>query len=73
MKVVYKSQCALNTVNCAIVDIDECLESNETCPDNSICINTNGSFDCICGPGFQFQNGTCQGILLPLRTLFYVL
>ena len=46
-------------------DIDECADS-KICPNNSVCNNMNGSFTCDCGPGFLFQNGTCDGVSVSL-------
>ena len=43
------------------VDIDECSIANGGCED--VCINTNGSFYCLCLPGFQLKNNLfCSGI-----------
>ena len=48
-------------------DIDECLEAAlnavDLCVDdqNTQCSNTEGSFECICVPGFARENGTCHG------------
>lgn len=41
-----------NTTNSFLIceDIDECRSN--PCPENSICINLNGSFSCDCSPGF---------------------
>ena len=35
------------------VDINECEEDEAICGDNSICQNTEGSFDCQCKPGYK--------------------
>ncbi|XP_060579778.1 multiple epidermal growth factor-like domains protein 10, partial [Ruditapes philippinarum] len=41
-------------------DINEC--DTNTCPDNSKCVNTEGSFYCKCDVGyFTTSDGTCQG------------
>jgi hypothetical protein len=41
-------------------DINEC--NTTTCPDNSQCVNTEGSFYCKCDVGyFTSSDGTCQG------------
>ena len=47
-------------------DVDECLEASlvsmELCQDdrNSQCLNSEGSFVCICVPGYEEINGTCS-------------
>ncbi|XP_052809635.1 fibrillin-1-like, partial [Mya arenaria] len=47
--------------NCTL-DVDECSsESMYTCPEHSLCFNTNGSYGCTCNNGFQkLENGTCK-------------
>lgn len=44
-------------------DIDECLDPT-SCPDNATCFNTDGSFECVCDPGFMLNDndGTCDGV-----------
>ncbi|XP_053387236.1 fibrillin-2-like [Mercenaria mercenaria] len=43
-------------------DINEC-ENETVCPDNSICNNLDGSFDCICKDGFNETDlGECKDI-----------
>ena len=37
-------------LNC--IDIDECLNRNQ-CPENAVCQNTQGSFNCKCFDGFE--------------------
>ncbi len=55
-----------------ILDINECLRTESECsaaPDGnkccdlttSTCVNTPGSFQCICLPGFTGVNGECVG------------
>ena len=45
-------------------DIDECLEAvanqRDICPANTACVNTIGSFQCVCVPGYELVDGTCQ-------------
>ena len=42
------------------IDTDECAVANGGCED--ICTNTNGSFYCSCGTGFQLNNNVfCSG------------
>ena len=54
-----------------IIDIDECLEAAFDAMDlcqndkNARCVNTDGSFDCICVPGYtRTVNGSCQRELI---------
>ena len=37
-------------------DINECLIDTDLCHANGVCTNTDGSFQCGCGIGFQGQN-----------------
>lgn len=41
-------------------DIDEC-EGTALCPANSTCVNTFGSFDCVCDAGFVQNGSVCIG------------
>ncbi|CAL1547133.1 unnamed protein product, partial [Lymnaea stagnalis] len=41
--------------NCTI-DVDECSDDSVSCPEHSYCLNTNGSYVCVCNDGF-IQNG----------------
>lgn len=48
-----------------IVDIDECLdaalENSVICSQpNTQCLNTYGSFDCICVNGYELKDGECE-------------
>ena len=42
-------------------DINECLLNNGFC--SQVCVNTNGSFYCLCRSGFQLGDGNadCKG------------
>jgi hypothetical protein len=42
-------------------DINECLNTS-VCPMNSNCTNTNGSFSCVCHPGYSLASGLCVGM-----------
>lgn len=44
-------------------DVNECLEMNR-CPENSYCVNTPGSYSCICEIGYvkNAQTNECEGV-----------
>ena len=42
------------------LDIDEC-SFDTTCGNNSMCENTNGSFNCHCDLGFSGNGFICEG------------
>lgn len=54
-------------------DIDECLTNNGGC--DQICTNTDGGFNCSCGPGYELDidgltcNGKNGSIILCMYTL----
>uniref|UniRef100_A0A8C6K5K8 EGF-like domain-containing protein n=1 Tax=Nothobranchius furzeri TaxID=105023 RepID=A0A8C6K5K8_NOTFU len=51
----------LNGTECQ--DVDECHESNGfPCPEHSLCNNTVGSYFCLCSPGYDSSNSSCQDI-----------
>ena len=45
-------------------DVNECLEAvanqRDICPANTVCVNTIGSFQCVCVPGYELVDGTCR-------------
>ena len=41
------------------IDIDECTAN--PCDANAACLNTNGSFECTCRPGFDGDGKVCKG------------
>ena len=45
------------------VDIDECATNMSPCVEDSICVNTNGSYYCVCCPGYscEEENYNCTG------------
>lgn len=48
-----------NETNCTI-DVDECSNA-DACPENSNCINSNGSYACICQVGYVLADDKCIG------------
>ena len=53
------------SVICIPIDINECSEGSSNCTIDSICVNTEGSYDCVCSEGYSGdgrQDGDgCQG------------
>ena len=47
----------------SIIDIDECAEQDKiTCQNDAHCVNTNGSYQCVCNEGYEEDdNLVCQG------------
>ena len=43
-------------------DIDECASDTDNCDVNAGCINTGGSFQCVCRSGFQGSGQVCTGM-----------
>ena len=46
------------------LDTDECSASPSVCDsDNGVCMNSAGSYNCSCNPGYELSNDniTCNG------------
>lgn len=52
-------QCA--SCICFVSDVDECSESTDDCSPDAVCINTVGSFTCICNDGYTGDGIVCTG------------
>ena len=44
-------------------DVDECVNGNNNCDENTDCINTEGSYICMCSSGFSGNGTSCNGTL----------
>ena len=44
-------------------DIDECTIGTHYCIDSEICVNLNGTYECVCKDGFRLQSGYCKGLI----------
>lgn len=43
-------------------DIDECAEGRHYCRENTMCVNTPGSFMCVCKTGYiRIDDYSCTG------------
>ena len=45
-----------------LADIDECETMMDDCDENADCINTEGSFECVCKPGYTGDGKDCEGM-----------
>ncbi|XP_076821613.1 uncharacterized protein LOC143468345 isoform X3 [Clavelina lepadiformis] len=43
-------------------DFDECSANADSCDENAECINTDGSFDCVCKEGYTGDGVTCTSV-----------
>ena len=50
-------------------EVDECQISTHNCSDNATCINTEGSFNCSCKPGYRGNGYNCSGRCLQVSSL----
>ena len=46
---------------CLVTDIPECERELDDCDPNATCINTFGSYNCLCNTGFTGDGFTCAG------------
>lgn len=47
-------------------DINECAVNPSTCGAGT-CLNLDGSYRCICPPGYYLHEETCEGRLVSVR------
>ena len=51
--------CALCYVMFCFLDIDECQMALHECAENATCLDTEGSYECACDPGFTGDGFNC--------------
>lgn len=44
-----------------LTDIDECVRGVHRCGSQQTCVNTDGSYSCVCGKGYQASGSSCFG------------
>ena len=44
------------------LEIDECASDTDNCDINADCINTGGSFQCVCREGYDGNGLVCTGV-----------
>lgn len=52
------------TYDLHVLDVDECTTNRHNCSDRMDCIDTKGSYVCVCKEGYNFSIGfedECQG------------
>lgn len=50
------------------VDVDECALGVDACDVNSVCMNNNGSYTCVCNAGYMHvTRTTCTGLYSTLQ------
>ena len=59
----FKAMAAIFVV-CYYSDVDECALELDGCNGNATCLNTNGSFECLCDNGYDGDGFLCTGLLL---------
>lgn len=50
----------LNALECE--DENECASGNVSCPKGRVCVNTHGSYDCHCRPGYFLNESSCMNV-----------
>lgn len=52
------------------LDTDECATGTHNCSADAMCINTEGSYNCTCNPGYNGDGRVCTG-KLKIKTVYW--
>ena len=52
-----------------LADVDECTTAKHRCDDNADCVNTHGSYNCICKLGYTGDGFNCRGEIIQIYQL----
>jgi len=58
------------TFGCRLVvsDVDECATRSGLCHAHSTCVNTDGSYKCVCDHGYTTRGRYCEGLYMLNRS-----
>lgn len=63
--IVYLGTACCLRCSSLLTDIDECLDGTHACDINAECLNTIGSYECVCILGFTGNGRQCSRIACP--------
>ncbi len=55
-----------------LLDVDECALGIFQCNENTTCVNTIGSYNCSCKPGFEGVGSDCYGIPSRFCSIYFL-
>jgi hypothetical protein len=59
-------------VNFLFIDIDECATGKHKCPDEKVCVNSVGGYECVCKPGYNVKEvGDGTAVCVKNGTVFH--
>lgn len=47
-----------------LLDVEECTSASHKCPSNADCVNTHGSYNCACKPGYTEDGHNYKGEII---------
>ena len=54
-------KCVLQILSCLLSDIDECSAGTDSCHQEAMCMDTDGSYTCTCSNGYTGNGEICNG------------